>query len=283
MTSPILIPVDGSELSDRILGPIGPLLKHRGGSILLLRVVPPLGTRPDQSEDLDVAEKHLFDLSQTLQKQGFEVRTRLERGDPTQQILEVVEDAKASLLAMSTHGRTGASRLMRGSVAERILRKCPIPLLLCNPHAIDKELEGDQFQRILVPLDGSSLANEILPLVEELALAYGSHVTLLRVQPLIYTTVPSPMFTGELWNEEATRKTLEKQREDLAKAGIDVEIRATYGVESTEILDAAKEANLVAMTTHGRSGISRWWFGSVAESVVRHCPCPLLVLRSREG
>ncbi|MBX3468198.1 MAG: universal stress protein [Planctomycetes bacterium] len=59
-----------------------------------------------------------------------------------------------------------------------------------------------------------------------------------------------------------------------------VEARAAYGVVAAEVLRAAREADLLAMTTHGRSGVSRWWFGSVAEQVLRHAPCPLLVLRT---
>jgi nucleotide-binding universal stress UspA family protein len=91
-----------------------------------------------------------------------------------------------------------------------------------------------------------------------------------------------PVFVLEDWDEEQTKGSLKLQHKGLTDAGVTTHLRAARGVEATEILAAAKEADLVALTTHGRGGISRWWFGSVAESVVRHCPCPLLLLRSEE-
>lgn len=279
MTSPTLIPVDGSKLSDRILDSVIPLVSRKPTELLLLQVVPNRGTAVEQSEELDIATEHLDTLAATLREQGLTVEQRIDRGEPADCILKAADESNARLIAMSTHGRSGASRLVRGSVAERVLRASSTPVFLCNPETTEDA--ATRFKKILVPLDGSVLSDGILPWVEELALTYGSQVTLLRVQPFIYTSMPSPVLVGELWNEAATRATLDEQRARLEAAGVEVSVQAAYGVESAEILAAAAEADLVAMTTHGRSGPSRWWFGSVAESVTRHCSCPLLVLRSR--
>ena len=279
---PTLVPLDGSELSAQILEPIVPLLKKREQAVVLLRVVPNRGTAVEQSEVLDQAQERLDATVESLSARGLEVSGRLERGEPAETILAVAREVDAGLVAMATHGRSGATRLVRGSVAERVLRECTVPLFLGNPLALQTKAAGDYFERILVPLDGSTHSDQILPIVLVLALAYGSKVTLLRVHPMVYTEIPSPLVTGPLWDEQAMRESLEAQRLQLAKAGVDVEINAVYGVEAAEILAAADEADLVAMTTHGRSGFSRWWFGSVAESVARHCPCPLLVRRTLE-
>jgi nucleotide-binding universal stress UspA family protein len=280
MNSPTLIPVDGSTLSDGILEPLKPLVRQRGGEIVLLRVVPELGTAPDQSEEVDLATEHLNALASQLRTQGFTVEAQVLRGEPADRILQAATDSKAGLIGMSTHGRSGVSRLVRGSVAERVLRASPTPVFLCNPDGLKDA--ATRFKRILVPLDGSALSDGILPWVEELASTYGSQVTLFRVKPFVYSSMPSPVLAGELWSEAAARASLEPQRQRLEAAGIEVSVRAAYGIESSEILAVAAEVDLVAMTTHGRSGPSRWWFGSVAESVIRHCSCPLLVLRSRE-
>ncbi|MCB1006061.1 MAG: universal stress protein, partial [Acidimicrobiales bacterium] len=120
--------------------------------------------------------------------------------------------------------------------------------------------------RILVPLDGSTLSDQILPAVTVLALAYGSKVTLLRVHPMVYTEVPSPLLTGPLWDEQAMRESLETQRQRLAEAGVQVEVRAVYGVEVAEILSAADDADLVrylddVTQSLGRTGLGESFDG----------------------
>ena len=281
MTHPILVPLDGSELSVRILESISPLLREEGQELLLLSVVPNRGTGPDQAERLDVATAQLEAVAATLREQGIRTTQRLERGDPAERILEVAGEPRVELVAMSTHGRTGTSRLLRGSVAERVLRESPVPILLCNPEGLKKTPE-DNFKKILVPLDGSALSDRALPFVERIARAYGSRVTLLRVAPPLSLPLPSASL-AEVWDMARLRESLEPQRQSLLEAGVDVVVNVAMGAEAAEILAAAGEADLVAMTTHGRGGVSRWWYGSVAESVVRECPCPLLILRTREG
>ena len=117
-------------------------------------------------------------------------------------------------------------------------------------------------RKILVPLDGSPLADAVLPLVQAMAQASGARVTLLRVEPLVVTEVPSPILAGSLWDPGAAAASLSPQRDRLAAAGLDVEAVAAYGVVAAEILRAAADVDLLAIATHGRSGVARWWFGS---------------------
>jgi len=280
MVEKVLVPVDGSELAARVLAPVGKLLEG-SGRLILMRIVP---ERPPAEEEalLDDAQAALNELAESLAGTGLAVETRLEHGDPATLILEAAERERVDLVAMSTHGRTGVSRLVRGSVAERVLRRCSSPVLLCTPAALEADRVAGGFARILVPLDGSELSAAVLPHVERLSRAYGSSVTLLRVEPFVPSTVPSPLVLRDSWDPAALEATLAPYRERLAEAGVDVTVRATLGIEAVEILAAAEQADLVAMTTHGRSGLSRWWFGSVAEQVLRHCARPLLVVRSSE-
>jgi nucleotide-binding universal stress UspA family protein len=159
MTDRILIPLDGSRLSERILGPLGPFLQKKKAEVTLLRVVAPRISKEEEAEVMAQAAEQLGSVAAGLEKQDIDVTQRLERGDPAEQILEVAHELHPDLLAMSTHGRTGVKRIFRGSVAERVLRKCPVPLFLCNPHAIERDATGARFRRILVPLDGSPRAD----------------------------------------------------------------------------------------------------------------------------
>jgi nucleotide-binding universal stress UspA family protein len=279
MTQKILIPLDGSTVAEGILTPLSHLLE-RDAEVTLLQVSEP-GSELDR-EPLGplsmAATKALVSVEARL-AQTARARVKIVRGDPATEIVRHARETGQTLIAMATHGRTGLDRWLRGSVAERVLRTTRTPLLLCNPRGFTGHREGP-FRKILVPLDGSSEADQVLPHVIELARAYGARVSLLRVEPLIVTEFPSPLLEGSLWDPAATTRSLEPQRERLRAAGLEVETIAAYGVVALEILRAASDSDLLAMSTHGRSGPSRWWFGSVAEQVLREARVPLLVVRA---
>lgn len=279
MFQKILVPLDGSRLAARVLGPVRRLLGP-GAQLTLLRVVEPQSeAEHDRAPAVEAAIKAQLVQTRELLGDGASIEAQVLRGDPADEIARYARDAGQDLVAMATHGRSGVERWVRGSVAERVLRACEVPLLLCNPFALEPRDRGP-FERVLVPLDGSPTSARIVPLVEQVARAHASRVTLLRVEPMIISEVPSPVVSGSLWDPAPLESSLEPQRAALAAAGVPVEARAAYGVVAAEVLRAAREADLLAMTTHGRSGVSRWWFGSVAEQVLRHAPCPLLVLRT---
>jgi nucleotide-binding universal stress UspA family protein len=278
----ILIPLDGSRLAARILHALERLLGGAATEVTLLRVVDPHSpAEHDRAPAAEVAIRaQLQQLQETL---GSQVRSRVQlaRGDPAHEITTYARETGQDLVAMATHGRTGVQRWVRGSVAERVLRTCQVPLLLCNPTALEPKLvEHQPFTRLLVPLDGSERALQVLPVVERLARGRAPHVTLLRVEPLVLTEVPSPAVEGLVWDPGPLEQSLAAPRDRLAAAGATVDVRVTYGVVAAEILQAARGADLLAMTTHGRTGLPRWWFGSVAEQVLRHAPCPVLVVRT---
>lgn len=280
MFQKILIPVDGSRLAARILHALKRLIEGQGAEVTLLRVVEPHSpTDHDRAPAAEVAMRaQMQQLQETL---GSHVRSNVQivRGDPAREISTYARETGQDLVAMATHGRTGVQRWVRGSVAERVLRDCEVPLLLCNPTALEPDVD-QPFRRILVPLDGSERSAEVVPIVERLARGHPSKVTLLRVEPLVLTEVPSPAVEGMVWDPRPLEASLAEHRERLVAAGATVDVRATYGVVAAEILQAAREADLLAMTTHGRTGLPRWWFGSVAEQVLRHAPCPVLVVRT---
>lgn len=280
MFSKILIPLDGSSLALRILNPLEHLLRATPTEVTLLRVVAP---RSEVDHDqLPAAELDLKAQLKEVQEAigpGTKVHMVVVRGDPAEQVVRYAKDTGQDLVAMSTHGRTGVDRVVRGSVAERVLRSCEVPVLLCSPLAFAAHHEA-RFATILVPLDGSERAERVLPVVERVATAHDSQVKLLRVEPLVVSEVPSPILAGSLWDPRPLEQSLEPVVERFERAGLKADACAAYGVVAAEILRAAEGADLLAMTTHGRSGLSRWWFGSVAETVLRQARCPLLVVRT---
>jgi len=281
----ILVSVDGSELSDRILVQARRLLVSQDRAVVLLRVIAPRGATEApgaHQERLDAARAHLERLRAGLCAGGLTVTPLLEVGDPAQVILDVLQRERIGLVVMSTHGRTGLARWVRGSVAERVLRGAGVPVFLANPRALgDAPSSGElRFERILVPLDGSPHAAEVLPAVVELARAFEAPVTLLRVG----LTMPANADVLLPYVCETPRElaaALEGPRGLLAEAGVEAKVAVTYGQPTTEILAEAERVpgTLLVMATHGRSGSDRWIYGSTAEAVLRLCPCPLLVQR----
>ena len=274
MARTILVPLDGSALAAGVLERAAPLWKDPAIELELLGVVPAGGAAAEVEDSADRLQAALEKSAAGL---GRPARVNVIRGDAAEGILRRMGELNPELVVLGTHGRSGVERWVRGSVAERVLRHATAPLLLCNPRALAGGALGPK--RILVPLDGSPLADEILPLVTSIARTFGAEVVLLRVEPLtmgeLETAVPVLR-----WDPALVLGSLLPQEERLRAAGLTVHRRASYGIEAAEILRAAEDADLVAMSTHGRAGASRWLLGSVAEQVLRHCSRPLLVRRA---
>jgi len=279
MLNKILVPLDGSSLSERILDRLEPIFQQEHPDVHLLRAVPgPAGD--EQAEELAAARVQLERFAETLSNRRATFSTHVVAGDPSQAILSFIDKNTPELVAMSTHGSSGITRWVRGSVAERVLRRCPVPLLLANPESLEPSGRLG-FGRILVPLDGSKTAAEILPAVEQLARPNAGEIILLCVErpEVVVAPMGSPAQPDQ---GQRARETLAPYLSMLTTAGLQARVKVAIGPPAEWILKAAEEesVDLLAMTTHGRSGPSRWLFGSVAEKVLRASPCPLLVRRS---
>jgi nucleotide-binding universal stress UspA family protein len=179
---------------------------------------------------------------------------------------------------MSTHGRGGLERWVRGSVAERVLRSCPVPLLMVNP----RTRSGSGLASIVVPLDGSANSTRVLDPLIPLARAFDARLTLLFVDWDAVTDTPSQAARRRERRERDVAEWLADPMKRLASEGIAAEIRIVRGDVAEEILRAAEpgEFDLLAMSTHGRSGPGRWLLGSVAEKVLGQCRIPILLHRT---
>jgi nucleotide-binding universal stress UspA family protein len=249
----ILVPVDGSPGSEAILPALLPLVRSRPSEITLLRVV----EEPDLA---DAARAALHHSARGLLLDGIRAVSRLEWGRPADEIDYLARPIRHDLLAMATHGRAGLRRAFLGSTAEDVLRRARIPVLLNRPGGG----VGD-WTKIVLALDGSPLAEDVLQDVEPLALALKATVHVLHVTA---PNVPEPDLASVF--------------ERLAERGIPAIPARAVGAPAAGITRYLEEsrAGLLAMTTHGRSGLARALAGSVAEDVIRSSPVPVLVRRA---
>ena len=198
-------------------------------------------------------------------------------------ILSYTAEHDTNLIVMGTHGRSGLRRLVLGSVTEEVVRHAPVPVLTVGRGAKSPErMEGG---RLLVPVDFSEQQPRLLAHARELALAYGMSLTLLHVVertslPDVYGISMEAPGPGVL--TERTEEALEERAEALREHGVDVRVKVRRGHPAEETLDAAEEldADLLAIATHGRSGVKRVLMGSVAEKVIRRAPCPVFTVKS---
>lgn len=284
----VLVPLDGSILADDIVTQLRRLLVGDDHETVLLTVVP---EDPDPivlERAKQDARDHLDGVRDALLKQGALASSEVLVGAPAERIVEHAHRIEAELVVMATHGRSGLSRFVRGSVAEAVIRACKVPVLAANPRAVDTSGPDGELRlgKLLVPLDGSEVSLAVLPLVETLAKRYESEVLLLRVEWVGPVVSEYPFRApAVLRSAEEIAATLEPIRQRFAAQGLRVRSLAGFGPEALAILDTAEreQVDLVVMSTHGRSGVSRWLFGSVAEQVLRHCTRPLLVRRVHAG
>ncbi len=268
----ILAPVDGSADSESILPAILPLLRGCPSEITLLRVV-------EEGEAAEAARDGLHRTARAMLLDGVRCVSRLEWGKPADEIEYLARPVRHDLLAMTTHGRSGLRRAMLGSTAEDVLRRAQIPLILNRPGT----RVGD-WTRIVLALDGSPPAEEVLRDLEPLALALRATVYVLHVTTPMYLLgdvhkipVTSP--------EPDVRPYLDSICDRLSARGILAIPARTTGYPADGITRYLEEshAGLLAMTTHGRRGLARAFAGSVAEDVIRESGVPVLIRRSADA
>lgn len=287
MLTKILVPLDGSPVGDAVLSQLRRLLVRQDAEVLLVRVIPEElveGNTWVPEHTTENVRRHIERVCEELVAEGARAFFQIRTGEPAAAILREAEDFDPSLILMSSHGRSGIARWLLGSVTERVLRGARHPVLVSTvKQEAPEEGEELRFGRILVPLDGSELSASILPLVTAFAKAYESSVVLEHVLPDL-ASVPSayaavPM---ALPSVDEGHEVLAPYVAQLEDAGVPVSARVHIDRVAARLLDSAEEeeADLIAMTTHGRSGPERWLFGSVAEKVLRHSPVPILVLRT---
>jgi nucleotide-binding universal stress UspA family protein len=280
LTDRILVPLDGSELSEAILPLVGGSKPAWAVDVLLIRTLGPEAPAGPSAES--EAQAYLATRARTLEGAGLRVRCEVWHGDPAQTIVNAGVRAGVSLVAMTTHGRRGLDRLRFGSVAETVVRKASVPVLLVRGQV---RWPGHRPPRILVPVDGSERSAAIIPIVARLARplqAVTELVHVLPAQPPVEYQAPALSLPGGGPGRAAAMAYLERAGAPLAAQDVKIERVILEGPPAIVITRHAADvgADLVAMSTHGRSGVARLLVGSVAEQVLRTTDVPVLLWKA---
>lgn len=289
MIETILLPLDESPLSERALCYAISLASRSGAKLLLLEAVQAHNTIVEDAGEAQVntiehAETYLKSIVVRAAARGVTAEPHVYYDEPVRAILDAAERNGADVIVMSTHGRGGLGRLIYGSVADQVLRRSNVPVLLV-PAMVEHIWPAEGPHALLVPLDGSPLAEQALQAASLLTEGQSSQLILLRVvQP------PSPGVYGEgyayiPYDEEAevaeARRYLQEQADRLSAAGQDVGIRVSVGQPTLRIGEVARAcgADVIVMATHGLGGFSRLLLGSAATGTLAHTTVPLLLTR----
>jgi nucleotide-binding universal stress UspA family protein len=289
----ILCPTDFSECSARALHQAIPVARYYQADLTALHVIAPIaaGTYLDYVNpallDANARERATADVDAFVapaRAAGVRADTLVRDGGPAQEILAAAEALPADLIAMGTHGRRGFSRLMLGSVTEKVLRGAGCPVLTA-PHE-DRAFSGPApFKRILCATDFSPAAENALQYALSLAQEAQGTLILLHVvegvpeRELRRHAPEVPAF----WSGQAddAGRRLRSAVAASARDRCQTEEVVGFGKPAVEILRVAdsRQAQLIVLGMHGRSALDRALFGSSAHQVVREAPCPVLTIR----
>jgi nucleotide-binding universal stress UspA family protein len=299
----VLVPLDGSPLSEQALPTAIEIARRARAKLRIVRVheMPPetvdgtdlrwLGeqTRAD-------ATRYLESLAERLHREhAIEVSTELLEAAPATAICDAASRAGADLIVMTTHGRSGLSRLWLGSVAEGVARHATIPVLLFKPAEADgAPRPGTQglFTKVLVALDGTDVAEAVLPPAMSLGRLFDAHYTLVRVVPPIMIASSVSPFGEVTYMEDVAQ--MEQRTTSVENYLHSVAAKMQVGDKPAQVAThvsmersaagailryaASDRADLIALTTHTK-GVARALFGSVADKVLRGSEVPVLIYR----
>lgn len=300
----ILVPLDGSPFGEQALPAALAIARRRPTRIALAHVhqliIPTIAAAEapmfDPTPDELMRQQETAYLEDVARRLGA-----IWDGPITRTLLEVpvadslayhAELIGASLIVLSTHGRGGVARAWLGSVADRLIRLSSVPTLVVRPGPDAPDFTHEPTMRhILIPLDGSALAEQAIELAMELGQLTHAHYTLVQVvEPalrsfLIGGAEPTVDVDAEAAAWKRASEYLDTIAARLREQGHTVWSEARIGNAAAGILESAavNGADLIAMTTHGRGGVARLLMGSVADKVLRSATVPMLISRPHDA
>lgn len=304
----ILVPLDGSKLAEQALPFATTLARAADASIHVIAIVPELtlydaagvaaALTRELDRSLDRMRSYVDERVAELRIADIRVTADVAIDAPAEGILEAANSSRADVVVMTSHARGGLMRLWLGSVADAVVRRAGIPVLVLRPeeHLRQGNLKAPRIVKILVPLDGSATSESALEPAMTIAEKVGASLTLFMVvesMPLISPELApnacyDPVMVFEQ-HEHATRY-LERTAARVRGTGLPVATVSTDGLPvAAEITDYARDngIDLIVMGSHGRGGVRRLLIGSVADKVVRQAEVPVLIAHAtatdREG
>jgi nucleotide-binding universal stress UspA family protein len=298
MSQPIVVALDTSELSEGAVPYAVSLAKATGASLSFVTVWEGgeralIESLPDVASDLfkrgeAYYESYLKGVAEKVRAQGVDAEAEVRTGEPDEEILALIADKKPSMLALASHGRSGLSRWLYGSVAGKLVREAPVPTLIVGPKALESGPGAGAIRRILVPLDGSDAAERALATAADLAKALDAELHLVEAlrwvsQAFIYGVPEVTMAQVDQDMDQAAKSYLSQLRDKLPK-DMKVALHVVRGFAADALIDlvADKDIDLVVMVSHTRGGLSRVALGSVADRMLQG-KAPVLLVRPEEA
>ena len=292
----VAVALDGSEFAERALPAAAAISRLFDATLILISVLPARGAmrvlpkgrssgNPLEAGQAET-EAYLSGLAARYRDQDIRVEYYVAAGPVAQSIDVLTNELGADVLIMSTHGRSGVSRFMMGSNASAFLQLLRLPLILLRPQALAAG-ERPALGKVLVTLDGSSFAEQVLPWAQLVSQVSSAEILL-----LIVPEVPEPSMYGAMGDaidelreqaESNARRYLDRTAATLREQGMPVRPLVEGSRPATAILDVAERegVDLIMLATHGRGGMERLFLGSVADRVVHHSRCPVLLIPTR--
>lgn len=294
MYQTILVPLDGSNAAEIVFPYAEELAAKLGAEITLASVSGLSATDVDHLYRAyleRVKEQVRHQLKDYGAKKETKVFAKILLGKRAEEILHYADEINAGLIVMASRGSSGKGPWLLGNIAAKVLRATNRPVLLIRISASDAALQQKRLvKRILVPLDGSKIGEVAIPCTEALAQALGAELVLFRVMRQI---VPSGSGTvaGLEQEREGTKASaiayLEEVGKPLKKRGLRLSTSVEWSFKSPadHIIEYAEKnaIDLIAMSTHGRSGIGRWVFGSETDKVLHAGDTPVLLVRATKA
>lgn len=274
MQQPVLVPLDGSGFAEQAL-PYAEALAGDRCQLILLEV------GDDEDDEFVLRQRH-GDSCAYLQTVF---------GDPAEQILDVAQELEAGMIVMTTRGRGAPGRTPLGRVAQVVKQKSPIPVMLIRPSIDEAQPATPKIRRIVVPLDGSELAEQALPTAVRLANQLQIPVHLItivgnadgssaRFETAAVDAVLLPEETEAQRAEAETR--LRQKAEQLRHQGVACTREVRRGSPYFSLADVLGPGDVIVMTSRGRGSCERWLLGSVTEKLVRDGPVPVILVPARD-
>lgn len=298
--SHILVPTDFSPYANNALKYAIALAKQYGATLHFAHVIDRAVLSGVRGNDMwlgetesqtiidsmrEHASSRMAHLKQIADDDGIVSSEHVVLGSPAPEILRLVEETGATLVVLATHGRSGFEHLVFGSVAEKIVRQSPVPVLSVKHPEHEFVNEYDltlAIGRILFPTDFSPFSDKALPFARSLAKEFGAKLVIFHsteVPVVLPDVLPESAIQLGPQLEDESRDLVQKMCADITDIQVEGEVR--LGAAYREICNYAKDTriDLIVMPTHGRSGLGHVLFGSVAEKVVRMAPCPVMTIR----
>jgi nucleotide-binding universal stress UspA family protein len=285
MIANILVPHDGSALSERALPYAASLARAASARLWLVHARPSTVPLLDPKHGLDPSAM-IESIAAHLRERGLKATARTMHGDAANVILDATVDMPADLIVMSTHGRGGIGRWLYGSIADQVLVRANVPVLLV-PSGCDRPWSEGRRLKILVPLDGSDLSEAALGPARVLSRTIGADLLLLRVveqEPDVLWSVNwvgVATYSAKPDDFGEARQYLEDLVTPPGHADSANDTLVETGDPSSAIQKIAQQESidLIAMATHGRTGLARLTMGSVATTALRRTHVPVLLVR----